>query len=101
MNQFDIPETRKQLKKINKANGITLHTAIDLIVNNMQLYNDVLEKVCGGEEKYIWMLYPLNSTIFKQLKEFGIMPSSKKINDVQEETGLNSILKILPKTETR
>lgn len=77
MEQFDIKKIGKQLKKINADNGKDVNAGVQLVMNNMELYNTLLGKMETGQVKTMYLLYQVSSTIFNQLREFNIFPDKK------------------------
>jgi hypothetical protein len=87
--KFNIKKIEEELKEINTANDIQTTAVIQLVINNMNLYNEMLDVYKGGDTNKVFLLYQLNGQIFKQLKEFNIMPSSKKKGDNTNSSDIN------------
>jgi len=86
MKKFAIRIIEKQLLEINKKNGVSTNAAVQLIVNNLQLYNDLLFRYTKQDDtSLVFILYQINGQIFKQLKEFKILPSAVKMIDDKED----------------
>ena len=86
MKKFAIRTIEKQLLEINKKNGVSTNAAVQLIVNNLQLYNDLLYRYTKQDDtSLVFILYQINGQIFKQLKEFKILPSAVKMIDDKED----------------
>ena len=86
MKKFAIRIIEKQLLQINKKNGVSTNAAVQLIVNNLQLYNDLLFRYTKQDDtSLVFILYQINGQIFKQLKEFKILPSAVKMIDDKED----------------
>jgi hypothetical protein len=81
---------KKELIALNAA-----ESAIDLILNNVSLYNDLIDRYKTGEGKNNgYLLYQLNSQIVKQIDNV------KKINlklDIQPEDSFTSLIKDIRK----
>lgn len=74
--EFNTKKVEFELSKINKILGIKTKAPIQLIVNSMLLYNEIIHLYKNGDTKKVYLIYQLNGQIFKQLKEFRILPSS-------------------------
>jgi len=86
MKKFAIRIIEKQLLEINKKNGVSTNAAVQLIVNNLQLYNDLLFRYTKQDDtSLVFILYQINGQIFKQLKEYKILPSAVKMIDDKED----------------
>lgn len=90
--QFDTAKVSKELKKICKSSNIPT-TAIELILNNMNMYNTILELFEQGDTKKVYLLYQMNGQIFNQLKEFKLTPNKKDNGSAEESSNLDDILK--------
>ena len=96
MKKFVISRIEKELMEINELNGIKTKSAIQLVINNMYIYNKLLEEFQDGDTKKVYILYQLNGQIFKQLKEFKVLPSAiKEMNDRPEEEGVDDFIQNL------
>lgn len=96
--KFAVSRIEKELKMINKLYNIKSDVAIHLLINNLKIYNDLLDKYISGDSKNIYLMYQMSSTIFKQLKEYNLLPTSNKDGEVQIE-GVSEIKKIISEVE--
>jgi hypothetical protein len=83
---FNVKKVENELQSINDNNQIETKAAIQLITNNLELYNSLVRDFKNGDSKKVYILYQLNGQIFKQLKEFGILPSDKKNNLIEKKS---------------
>jgi hypothetical protein len=86
--KFSVSKIEKELMDINKDYNMKSTVAVQVVVNNLLIYNTLLEKYLNGDEKNIYLLYQMSSTIFKQLKEYNLLPSSlptekEEVNEYQ------------------
>mgnify|MGYP000902866594 CR=1 FL=1 len=83
MKKFNVKKAEKELTEISHNHNITTNVATQVVINNMMIYNTLLDQyVKEGKTNNIYLLYQMSSTIFKQLKEYKIVPST-----VEEKTG--------------
>lgn len=78
MKKFDLKKIEKELRDINKENDIKTTAGIQLILNNIMLYNDLVDLYESGEMGKVYILYQLTGSIFKQLDKYNIYPDSTK-----------------------
>lgn len=88
--EFPVEKIKKQLKDINKKRGIESDAAIHLIVNEMLLYNQVLQSYNTGDVKKVYLISQLSGQLFKSLKEFNILPSSKFLQKNTDDDGFDN-----------
>jgi hypothetical protein len=81
MKKFNIKKHQKELTDINEVCKIKSTAAVQLVINNMMIYNQCLDDFNGGEQNKLYILYQMSSTIFKQLKEYKLLPTS-----IEEDT---------------
>lgn len=86
MKKYNIANLRKELGEINAKNNIQSDAAINIIINNAEIYNTLIDKLKAGDDKKLYVLYQMSATIFKQLKDFNIMPSNTGKQPVQPKT---------------
>ena len=99
VNKFDIIKAEKELKKVCKTFNISI-IAIQLILNNMKIYNSYVEDYINGGGTSIQVLFQISGLIMKHLKEFHLTPPrQKKEEEDEDETKLGKIEK--KKKETR
>jgi hypothetical protein len=98
MKKFDEKKIKFDLENILISKKIDNDSAITSILNNISMYNLMINnfKFCKKEKlqfKDTYTMYSLNIQIFKQLKEFGLVPNFKKdsININSEDEFLNKI----------
>ena len=85
LKEFDVIKIEKQLKKTTKDNGIDNLSAVQIVVNLMMLYNDLITGYNAGDLKKVYILYQISGQIFNQLKVFGIYPDSKLAEKSEKE----------------
>lgn len=86
MKKIVIKNIKSDLELLNADKSTT-----ELILNNVMLYNDLVEKYKNGDVKNMYLMYQLNNQIIKQmegikninLKEKSI--SLKNSNGVEED----------------
>ncbi len=93
MKKFDTAKITRQLKKINVESGKDVETGIQVLTNNLEIYNILLEKFENGDMKQIYLLYQMSATITKQLSMFNIFPD-KKSNDDKEDSFKELVSKV-------
>ncbi len=96
--KFNIKKLTRQLKKINKENNKPCDAGIQLITNNMMVYNELVDNINYKETKTLYLIYQMSATVFNQLKEFQIFPDKKKADNDDQDDKLTLIKK---KFETR
>lgn len=100
MKKFETDKILKQLKKINKDAGKDIETGIQLIINNLEIYNTLLDKFERGDFKQVYLLYQMSSTIFKQLASFNIFPDKKESENSNNDS-LSELIKKVNGVEKR
>jgi len=85
LKKFQVLKIEKELLAINADKGINCQGAVQLIVNNLRLYNEVIDQYRDGDASKLYLIYQINGQIFKQLKEFNILPSSKLMTANKED----------------
>lgn len=90
--QFDIEKHKKALQKIAKENNIKDESAITVIINEMEVYNQTI----NDSKVSRLVLFQISSSIFKKLKDFQLVPDKKRI-DTDTEDELTNILKSVRK----
>lgn len=93
VDKFDIKKNEKELKQIAKDTGTKADATIFIILNNMQLYNDIVDEYTQGDKSKVYLMYQLNASIFKQLALFGQIPIKIKPSDKSDESALADIIK--------
>lgn len=84
MKKFNIKTIEKELLEINQENKIKSKAAVQLVVNSLLIYNQLLDDYNNGKQNNLYLLYQMSSTVFKMLKEYKIIPST--VEDNKEET---------------
>lgn len=74
MKKFNISKISKELEKINKESGKDIDTGIQLLTNNLEIYNILLKAFESGDNKQIYLLYQMSATISKMLGLYNIYP---------------------------
>lgn len=92
--KFDTKKYKKQLRKVNKENNKPIDAGIILIINNMEVYNQLVENIDPTNSKAAYLIYQLSATIFNQLRDFQIFPDKKKDKDVDNDQFTNLINKL-------
>ena len=96
MKHFNIKTLTTQLRKINKESGKDVDAGIQLILNNLEIYNFLLAKFELGDLKQVYLLYQMSMSIFKQLASYNIYPD-KKSSDVEVEDDFIKMKKTIEK----
>lgn len=91
--KFDIKKNEKELKQIAKDTDTKADATIFVILNNMQMYNDIVDEYRRGDKAKVYLMYQLNASIFKQLEKFGQVPAKVKASDKSDESALADIIK--------
>lgn len=91
--KFDLKKNEKELKQIAKDTNTKADNTIFVILNNMQMYNDIVDEYRRGEKTKIYLMYQLNASIFKQLALFGQVPAKVKASDKSDGSALADIIK--------
>lgn len=97
MDKFDLRKIEKELKSVAESSGTKASSTIQLILSNMELYNDLIDAYRRGETVKSYFMYQLNATIFKQLEKFGLVPPKVKEIKKTEESALADIIKAVNK----
>lgn len=98
MEKFDTKKHKKILEKVAKDSNIQADSTIFLIINNMLLYNDLVDDYLSGNTSKQYLLYQLSGSIFKQLSAFQQVPTKQKDNGTTEES---KILNVINKVNKR
>jgi len=72
-------------------------TTKELIINNIQLYNDLVATYTDGNYKLGYFLYQLNMQIFKQLQE--LRKEMKKDSDDTTDDAFTSMIDSIKKSK--
>lgn len=100
--KFPVTKIEKELLDINKKSNIKSNAAVQVVINNLKIYNQLLDEYMGGKSTNIYLLYQMSSTIFKQLKEYKILPSDVQNGDGENDYEFNKFIKnVNSKKETR
>jgi len=91
--KFDLKKNEKELKQIAKDTNTKADNAIFVILNNMQMYNDIVDEYRRGNDKKVYLMYQLNASIFKQLALFGQVPAKVKESKKSDESVLADMIK--------
>jgi len=78
MKKITITKSKELLKNINCD-----YTTLQLIVNNIILYNSIVDKFNAGEKENLYLMYQLNNQIIKQIQ------SEKKLNKIINENNVD------------
>jgi len=89
---FNISKTEKQLKKVAQESQTNSDLLIQLIINNIILYNNLVELYNGGEEKHGYKIYQLSILINKNLSQFKQIPNKEV--DTEDDILTNIINKV-------
>lgn len=92
MEKFNVEKIEKNLIKVAKENNIRDMAAVHLIINNMMIYNELLQKQIEGDDKKLYLLYQMSSTIFKQLSEFHLVPLKKDKKEKKDASVLENLI---------
>lgn len=97
MIRIDYNKTKRELTKAAKAHNIKDITAITLIMNNIEIYNKLLDT----EEintKVNYLIQQVNGQIMKQLAMFKLLPKySVESEQKEDEDGFKKMIKKLEK----
>ena len=85
MEKFNLKKITTQLNKVNKDNGKDINAGIQLIINNMEIYNSLLADYALGNSKQDYILYQMSYTIFKQLNSYNIFPNKEDNTSTSKE----------------
>jgi len=83
--KFDQNKIQRQLRKINKINNQPVDAGIQIIINNIIVYNNLVERIDYKEIKTMYLIFQMSSTIFNELKSFNIYPKRKTAKEINEE----------------
>lgn len=86
--KFNIQKHKQELEAIAKANNIESQSAVTVIINEMEVYNQTIE----DEKVSRLVLFQISSSIFKKLKDFQLVPTLKK-TEIENEDELTKIMK--------
>jgi hypothetical protein len=78
MKRITITKVKKLLQDINADDSTA-----ELILNNVVLYNGLVEEYNSGEKVNQYLLYQLNNQIIKQIE--GVKKLNQKLNEVDED----------------
>lgn len=92
MEQFNITKSKKELKSAAENSDTKADLAIQIILNNMAIYNDLILGYDLGDTKKNYLIYQMSSTIFNELKEFGLVPPKVKAAGKSESSALEDII---------
>jgi len=92
MEKFNITKMEKELKAKAKETDTNADGAIFLVINNMRVYNDLIDDYIAGEKIKSYFMYQLNATIFKQLDTFGLVPAKQKATKKTDESKLLDVI---------
>lgn len=85
MDKFDIKKITAQLKKVNKNENKDIYAGIQIILNNMEIYNTLIDNFDHTKSKELYIIYQLSVTLFKQLEKFGVFPYAKTLKESEKE----------------
>lgn len=91
--KFDVKKITTQLKKINKDNNKPVEAGIQLLINNMLVYNHLVEDVDFKATKTLYLIYQMSSTIMNQLDKFNIFPDKKALKELANEDSFTEMKK--------
>jgi hypothetical protein len=95
MKKISITKVKKELAQLNADPATS-----ELIINNAQLYNDLIDKYDSGDTKNLYLSYQLNVQITKQIE--SVRKFSLKINGTDEDDQFTELVSSLKnKTEVR
>ena len=63
MKKINLKNTKEELQKYSPDNSM-----LELILNNIELYNDLIRKYKAGEKVNVYTIYQLNVQLTKQLE---------------------------------
>lgn len=92
MEKYNIKKLKSQLNKVAKQTDTKADAAIFIILNQMTLYNTLVDSFLQGDESKAYFLFQISANIFKQLAAFRQIPLKQKIVDtVKEDSKLDEI----------
>ena len=77
MKKINISKITKQLEAINSQSNKECNAGIQLIVNNIEIYNTFVYDFDITNSKNVYMICNLSQTIYNQLKYFNVFPDKK------------------------
>jgi len=78
MEKFDLKKNEKELKQIAKDTKTKADATIFVILNNMQMYNDIVDEYRNGDKAKVYLMYQLNASIGR-LYNLNISISNKYV----------------------
>lgn len=100
MEKYNIKEVTTKLKKVNKEAGKDANYNIVALINNMELYNMILDNLDTSNIRQQYMIYQLSATIQNSLKLFKVFPD-KKNEPEGEKDSLSELVKKVNGIEKR
>ena len=74
MKKINISKITKQLEAINSQSNKECEAGLQVLINNLEIYNTLLKMFESGDFKQVYLLYQMSATIFKQLEKFNVFP---------------------------
>jgi hypothetical protein len=93
MEKYDIAKSKKALKAAAEITGTKADLPINVILNNMEIYNNLILEYITGDTKKAYLMYQMSSTIFNQLAAFGLVPPKAKAIKKGDDDAINEIIK--------
>lgn len=94
MKKFNISKITKDLEAISANSGASADAAIQLLTNNLEIYNILLKEFEAGDKKQIYLLYQMSATISKNLQLYNIYPDK---TDTDKEDSFTTMKKAISK----
>lgn len=91
--KFDVKKITAQLKKINKDNNKPVEAGIQIVINNMLVYNHLVEDIDFKQTKTLYLIYQMSSTITNMLDKFNIFPDKKALKELEKEDSFTELKK--------
>lgn len=88
--KFNIPKHKKELEEIAKKHNIESASAITVILNEMEVYNQTIQ----DSKVSRLVLFQISSSIFKKLKDFQLVPDKKRNEDDGDDELTNIIKRV-------
>lgn len=92
MDKFDIIKAKKELKSAAEKSGTSAALSIQVVLNNMEMYNKLVDELRLGDSKKIYLIYQMSATIFTQLEKFGLVPPKIKDTKKKDEASIDAFI---------
>lgn len=97
MDKFNIATSKRDLKAAAKITETKADLSIQVILNNMAIYNGLIDDYREGDTKKAYLMYQMSSTIFNQLAAFGLVPPKVKESKKTEESIIADVIESVNK----